>query len=252
MANSSLATWKWSGSTDHYNIRDHKIDTITIHHMAGNLTLAGCCSAVQSRGGSCNYCIDSNGKIGVMVDEQYRSWCSSNRANDMRAVTIEVANDSGDPTWHVSDKALAACINLCVDICKRNGIAKINYTGNTNGNLTMHKWFEATGCPGPYLSSKFPYIASEINKRLAAPTKTLDTKGMKQGDKNLGVLELKATLHTARKLGIISQDVTIDNGFGSGTTAIVNNLLSKWGYKQNGIAGENFVKKLNTAIENKI
>ena len=108
MANSSLATWKWSGSTDHYNIRDHKIDTITIHHMAGNLTLAGCCSAVQSRGGSCNYCIDSSGKIGVMVDEQYRSWCSSNRANDMRAVTIEVANDSGDPNWHVSDKALAA------------------------------------------------------------------------------------------------------------------------------------------------
>lgn len=168
MSNSSLATWKWNGSSDHYNIRDHAIDRITIHHMAGNLTLAGCCSAVQSRGGSTNYCIDSNGNIGVMIDEKYRAWTSSNRANDMRAVTIEVANapGAGEPDWKVTDKALAACIKLCADICKRNGIKKLNYTGDTTGNMTMHKWFYATGCPGPYLSSKFPYIASEVNKLL--------------------------------------------------------------------------------------
>lgn len=167
MGNSKLASWKWSGKTDHYNVRDHKIDKITIHHMAGNATLANCCTSVQARGGSCNYCIDSSGKVGVMVDEKYRSWCSSNRANDMRAVTIEVANDSGEPNWHVSKKAMAALIKLCVDICKRNGIKKLNYTGNTSGNLTMHKWFEATGCPGPYLSGKFGYIAKQVNAKLS-------------------------------------------------------------------------------------
>lgn len=113
MGNSKLASWKWSGKTDHYNVRDHKIDKITIHHMAGNATLANCCTSVQARGGSCNYCIDSSGKVGVMVDEKYRSWCSSNRANDMRAVTIEVANDSGEPNWHVSKKAMTALIKLC-------------------------------------------------------------------------------------------------------------------------------------------
>lgn len=168
MSNSKLATWKWSGKSDHYNIRDHKIDKITIHHMAGNASLQGCCSGVQSRGGSVNYCIDSNGTIGVMIDEQYRAWTSSNRENDMRAVTIEVANapGAGEPDWKVTDKALEACIKLCVDICRRNGIKALNYTGNTSGNLTMHKWFAATGCPGPYLSSKFPYIAAEVNKRL--------------------------------------------------------------------------------------
>ena len=170
MSNSSLATYKWNGSTDHYNIRDHAIDTITIHHMAGNLSLAGCCNAVQSRGGSTNYCIDSNGNIGVMIDEKYRAWTSSNRTNDMRAVTIEVANapGAGEPNWVVTDKALNACIKLCADICKRNGIKKLNYTGDTSGNMTMHRWFFATGCPGPYLGSKFPYIASEVNKILAS------------------------------------------------------------------------------------
>lgn len=166
MANSKLATWKWNGSTDHYNTREHKIDTITIHHMAGNLSLSGCCNSVQSRGGSCNYCIDTLGNIGVMIDEQYRAWTSSNRANDMRAVTIEVANDSGDPTWHVSDEAMSSLIALCADICRRNDIKKLNYTGDTSGNMTMHKWFEATACPGPYLSSKFDYIAERVNKKL--------------------------------------------------------------------------------------
>jgi hypothetical protein len=170
MANSSLATYKWPKKTDHYNIRNHKIDKITIHHMAGNLTLAACCSSVQSRGGSTNYMIDSNGKIGVMIDEQYRAWTSNSPENDHRAVTIEVANDGGEPNWHVSDKALAAVIKLCVDICKRNGIKKLNYTGNTSGNLTMHKMFYATACPGPYLGGKFPYIASEVNKQLGSST----------------------------------------------------------------------------------
>ena len=52
MGNSKLASWKWSGKTDHYNVRDHKIDKITIHHMAGNATLANCCTSVQARGGN--------------------------------------------------------------------------------------------------------------------------------------------------------------------------------------------------------
>ncbi len=183
MANSKLAKWKWSGTTDHYNNREHKIDTITIHHMAGDLTLEGCCVSVQGRGGSCNYCIDSDGNIGVMIDEKYRSWCSCSPPNDNRAVTIEVANCSGEPDWRVSTKAMNALIKLCADICERNGITKLNFTGDTSGNLTMHKWFEATGCPGPYLESKFPYIASEVNKKLGkgavSSQKKVETAGTK-------------------------------------------------------------------------
>lgn len=177
MSNSKLAVWHFR-ATNNKNPRNHKIDKITIHHQAGNGTFAGCAAAVESRGGSCNYIIQSDGKIGVMVDEKYRSWCSSSPSNDHRAVTIEVANapGAGAPDWHVSDKALKACIELCVDICKRNGIAKLNYTGNTNGNLTMHRWFAATGCPGPYLGGKFPYIAAEVNARLIPDTVKMKTR----------------------------------------------------------------------------
>ncbi|MBO7342961.1 MAG: N-acetylmuramoyl-L-alanine amidase [Alistipes sp.] len=151
------------------NPRNHKIDKITIHHMAGNLSVESCGAdfAKTSRQASSNYGIGTDGRIGLYVEEENRAWTSSSPENDHRAVTIEVANDGGAPDWHVSDKALASLINLCVDICKRNGIACLNFTGDATGNLTMHKWFAATLCPGPYLESKFQYIAEEVNKRLA-------------------------------------------------------------------------------------
>lgn len=160
--------------------RTAKIDTITIHHMACNLSVEACGAGFQakSRKASSNYGIGTDGRVGLYVDESRRAWTSSNWENDNRAVTIEVANDGGAPDWHVSDKALAKTIDLCVDICQRNGIKKLNYTGDTSGNLTMHKWFAATACPGPYLGGKFPYIAEEVNRRLSGggTTNTEDTE----------------------------------------------------------------------------
>lgn len=150
------------------NPRNHKIDTITIHHMAGNLTVERCGEifADPNRQASSNYGIGSDGRIALYVEEENRSWCTGSRENDHRAITIEVANDGGEPDWHVSDKALASLIDLCEDICRRNSIKKLNFTGDKTGNMTMHKWFQATGCPGPYLSGKFAHIAEEVNRRL--------------------------------------------------------------------------------------
>ena len=148
--------------------RNKKISKITIHHMAGSLTAKQCGNVFKptSRKASSNYGIGSDGKIGLYVDEENRAWTSSSPSNDHMAVTIEVANDGGAPQWHVSDKALEATIELCADICRRNGIKELKFTGNAKGNLTMHRYFANTNCPGPYLESKFPYIAEEVNKRI--------------------------------------------------------------------------------------
>ena len=166
--NSSLVNY--TKLSPNYNVRDRKISKITIHHMAGNLTVETCGNifASSAREASANYGIGSDGRVGLYVEEKNRSWASANRENDMIAVTIEVANDGGAPDWHVSDVAIAKLIDLCVDICKRNGIKKLNYTGDTRGNVTRHNMFVPTSCPGPYLQSKFPYIVSEVNKRLCA------------------------------------------------------------------------------------
>ena len=100
MSNSSLVSYTRI-SPHKYSPRDHAIDTITIHCMAGNLSLQTCGQIFQTRQASSNYGIDSAGQIALYVDESDGSWCSSSRSNDMRAVTIEVANDGGAETgWY--------------------------------------------------------------------------------------------------------------------------------------------------------
>lgn len=166
MSNSQLVGY--TKISPNSSARTAKIDKITIHHMAGNLSVEACGNvfATTERQASSNYGVGTDGRVGLYVPESRRAWTSSNRDNDNRAVTIEVANNGGAPNWPVSDKALQATIALCVDICKRNGIARLNYTGDKSGNLTMHKWFTNTLCPGPYLGGKFQYIADEVNKQL--------------------------------------------------------------------------------------
>lgn len=184
MSNSSMVVYR--RMSPNYSSRyGTKIDTITIHHCAGVLSLEtiGNIFSSGAREASANYGVDSQGRIGQYVDEANRAWTSSNGANDRRAVTIEVSNSKAGGDWPVSDKALQATIDLCVDICKRNGIKKLNYTGDTSGNLTMHCWFAATACPGPYLKSKFPYIAEQVNKKLGSkeeptPAARLDVDGL--------------------------------------------------------------------------
>lgn len=167
MANSSLVNYtKLSPNCN--KPRNDTIKKITIHMVAGNATVEylGSLFADSNRKASSNYGIGSDARVGLYVNETDRSWCSGSRENDHQAITIEVANDSKGPEWHVSDKVMAKLIDLCVDICQRNGIEKLNFTGDKNGNLTMHKYFEDTSCPGKYLESKFPYIAKQVNIRL--------------------------------------------------------------------------------------
>lgn len=166
MSNSSLVTYKKLSTK--CNERTHTIDKITIHHMAGKMTAKECCDyfCKTDKQVSANYVIGYDGSVGLNVEESKRAWTSSNKENDMRAVTIEVSNDGGEPEWHVSDKALNKLIDLCIDICKRNGIKKLTYDGTKNGNLTIHSMFAATGCPGAYLKSKLNYICDEVNKAL--------------------------------------------------------------------------------------
>lgn len=190
MSNSSLVSYTRI-SPHKYSPRDHAIDTITIHCMAGNLSLQTCGQIFQTRQASSNYGIDSAGQIALYVDESDGSWCSSSRSNDMRAVTIEVANDGGAETgWHVSDAALQSLIRLCADICRRNGIDRLRWEGNpaligqTNRqNMTVHRWFSNKACPGDYLFRRHPYIADSVNRLLNdGPAKAPEQESKKKGD----------------------------------------------------------------------
>ncbi len=152
--------------------RTQKIETITIHHMAGNLSLekVGELFSKRDYNASSNYAIDSQGNIGLFVEEANRAWSSSNRENDNKAITIEVADDDeANGQWHVSRDAFDALVDLCVDICRRNNIDKLIYTGDAQGNVTLHSMFsDTTDCPGPYLTSQIPQLVNRVNVQLAA------------------------------------------------------------------------------------
>lgn len=193
MSNSPLVTYT-NITKNKTSPRNHKIDTITIHCIVGQWTAKQGCDYFATTGRECsaNYVVGKDGSIGLSVDEKDRSWCSSSRTNDNRAITIEVASDTSHP-YAVTDKALAALIDLCTDICKRNGIKRLLWEGDKSligkvdrQNMTVHRWFANKACPGDYLYNLHPQIAAEVNKRLGAtstpPTVEKPAQGLSVGD----------------------------------------------------------------------
>lgn len=177
MSNSSLVSYTRI-SPNRTSPRNHSIDRITIHCVVGQVTVErlGEIFAPESRKASANYGIGKDGKIGMYAEEKDRSWCSSDRNNDHRAVTIEVASDTTHP-YAVTDEAYNALLDLCTDICRRNGKSKLLWMEDEWTALsyqpaademvmTVHRWFANKACPGQYLLDRHGDIAEEVTRRL--------------------------------------------------------------------------------------
>lgn len=196
----------------------------------------------------------------VYIDLEERSQFNTGRANCSAMVkafcdTLETANYwaglyiSRSPlqSYITSDVAnkyslwVAEYASRCncgtVDIWQYTSSARYNgYSGNLDADICYKDYPTAIKAAG---KNGYPKPAE----------KTLDTTGMKQGDKNLGVYELKSMLSVLEAKGKISTHITVDEGFGAGTTAVVNSLLKSWGYKPNGIAGKGFVNKITAMMK---
>lgn len=158
--------------------RTHNIDTITIHCFVGQVTAKQGCDFFASTHKECsaNYVIGFDGSIGLSVEEKDRSWCSSNRENDMRAITIEVASETSEP-YSVTEQAYNALIKLLIDVCKRNNIKRLLWRNDKSligqvdkQNMTVHRWFAKKSCPGTYLFSNMGEIANAVNAELNKET----------------------------------------------------------------------------------
>lgn len=176
MSNSPLVTYTRI-TKNKTSPRNHEIDTITIHCIVGQWTAKQGCDyfATTDRECSANYVVGKDGSIGLSVDEKDRSWCSSNKDNDHRAITIEVASDTTHP-YKVTDSAYKALINLLVDICQRNNIKELKWKADKSligkvdkQNMTVHRWFANKACPGDYLYNLHDEIAKEVNEKLNPP-----------------------------------------------------------------------------------
>ena len=177
-------------SPNHSGQRTHSIDTITPHCVVGQCSVEslGAVFANPSRQASSNYGIGTDGRVALYVEEKNRSWCSSSNANDQQAITIECASDNFAP-YAFKDVVYNKLVDLCVDICQRNGKNKIIWMPGTDWyssdkrvkyepqpnemKFTLHRDFAKTQCPGSWLIERMQDLADKVNAKLSAtPTPT--------------------------------------------------------------------------------
>lgn len=287
MSNSPLVSYT-KISPNKTSPRNHKIDTITIHCVVGQCSVErlGDIFAPESKEKSCNYGIGYDGKIGMYVEEKDRSWCSSNRDNDHRAITIECASDTTHP-YAINDKVYRALIDLCADICKRNDIKELKWKGDKSligqvdkQNMTVHRWFANKACPGDYIYSRLGKIASEVNAKLANASKPNTTNKsqvskdidprdiwdffISKGLNSYAVAGLMGNLHAesalkpnnlqnsySRKLSMSDEEYTaaVDNGsYSNFIRDSAGYGLAQWTYWSRKEGLYNFAKSKNVSI----
>jgi len=106
-----------------------------------------------------------------------RSWCSSSRDNDQRAVIIECASDLTEP-YAMKPEVYSALVELCTDICRRNGKRKLVWISDRDKALaysvksdemllTVHRWFAKKSCPGNWLMERLGSLADEVNHKIS-------------------------------------------------------------------------------------
>lgn len=231
MSNSSLISFtKLSPNCN--KPRNHTIDTITIHCVVGQLsveTMGNMFMRINPLTGrsSANYGIGADGRIGMYVEECNRSWCSSNKENDNRAITIECACDPTHP-YTVNNRVMSSLISLCADICRRNGIKELKWQGDKSligqidkQNMTVHRWFKNKACPGEYLYNKHGYIASEVNAILnpsPKPTPVPPSSKPSSIIKNYRVGVWQSAMNVGFDL-VGSARLVVDNAFGAKSQA---------------------------------
>lgn len=144
---------------------------------------------------------------------------------------------------------------------KTNAFAEINQTNakcvycecEFHDNAERAKWIiNNTTKIGEAIAKGLCSAFGVTYKTATSGKKVLDSQGYKKGQTSDGILAIKELLLLARTLKIHNQGMDENGGFGDGTEIAVNGLLKKWGYEPNGIAGDNFIKKLTAEIRKKI
>lgn len=260
MSNSPLVTYT-KLSPNHSGKRTKKIDRITPHCYVGQVTVEriGKGFANPDRKASCNYGIAKDGGIALIVEEKNRSWCTSSNANDQRAVTIECASDTTNP-YAMTASVYKSLVNLCVDICKRNGKKKLlwlvtkekslNYTPKADEMvLTVHRWFAGKACPGDWLYSRMSSLAAEVTKKLGGSgSSSSGTSGESSSGSGVAVsykVQVTASSLNIRK-GPGTSYAVVGTITDKGTYTIIENSADgKWGKLKSGAGwiSLNYTKK---------
>ncbi len=229
-------------SPNHSGLRTKRIDRISPHCVVGQCSAEGLGDWFHrpSTQASSNYGIDKDGRVGLYVEEKNRSWCTSSNENDQRAVTIECASGKVEP-YAMNEVVYDRLIDLCVDICQRNGKKKLLWFGDKNKTLnyqpkddemliTVHRWFANKSCPGNWLYARLGDLATKVTARLSGGESEAIPSGMQAREfQNLTEAQVIAkvgALFTAdqKKSGILASvsmaQFILESGYGKSELAL--------------------------------
>lgn len=228
-------------SPNHSGLRTKRIDRISPHCVVGQCTAEGLGDWFHrpSTQASSNYGVDKDGRVGMYVEEKNRSWCTSSNENDQRAVTIECASGKVEP-YAMNEVVYDRLIDLCVDICQRNGKKKLLWLGDKKKCLnyqpkgdemliTVHRWFANKSCPGNWLYARLGDLATKVTARLSGGESEAIPSGMQASEfQNLTEAQVIAKvgpLFTAdqKKSGILASvsmaQFILESGYGKSELA---------------------------------
>lgn len=228
-------------SPNHSGQRTKRIDRISPHCVVGQCSAEGLGDWFHrpSTQASSNYGIDKDGRVGLYVEEKNRSWCTSSNENDQRAVAIECASGKVEP-YAMNEVVYDRLIDLCVDICQRNGKKKLLWFGDKDKSLsyqpkedemliTVHRWFANKSCPGNWLYARLGDLAAKVTNRLGGGVTEAIPSGMQAREfQNLTEVQVIAkvgALFTAdqKKSGILASvsmaQFILETGYGKSELA---------------------------------
>lgn len=247
-------------SPNHSGQRTHSIDRITPHCVVGQLSAESICGCFISpdRQASCNYGIGYDGRVSLCVEEKNRSWCTSSRENDQRAITIECASDKTHP-YAFKDVVYNRLVELCIDICKRNGKSKLLWLGDKDKTLnyipqademvlTVHRWYANKSCPGDWMYARMGDLASKVTAALNTGADTTPPEMENSQDNSpIDVADPEKTIWNTLQAAI---------GNAYGTAGLMGNLyaesalkpgnLQNTGNKALGMTDEQFVAAVDS------
>lgn len=167
-------------SPNNSGTRTENICFFTPHCYVGQASVedAGTWFAQTETKASCNYMIGKDGRVALIVPESQRSWCSSSKWNDQRAVTVECASNKTHP-YAFNTTVYMKLIELATDVCRRNGKKKLLWFADKAKSLsykpaenemliTVHRWFANKACPGDWLYSRLGDVAMKVNAALGS------------------------------------------------------------------------------------
>ena len=164
-------------TASHMDYRTRTVDSIVIHYTA-TVVINGA-DVVKywqdtNNYTSANYIIDVYGRITGVIPEERRPYTTGSfglgvRDIDDHAITVECSCDDAI-NLTVGRDTINALADLMADIGQRYKI-KWKFTGNENGNIHAHRWYQATPCPGDYLYSILPNIEVLANLKMKGDDK---------------------------------------------------------------------------------